>query len=756
MSATKKLARLPRAALLSACSLAVLSLASTGHAAPAAAAAEPSGGARLEEIVVTATRREEALQDVPIAITALTGKEVKADRVQTFADVFQKVPGTTFLPIKGSSQSTPNIRGQYSSNESPGLDVPIGMFIDELYYGGPASYSSDFYDVDQIAVLKGPQGTTFGRNVVGGAIQVTSQRPQMGVTSGETSVTAGNYDDFEVRGAFNHAISDNVAARLAFSGRQRSGFDHNVVTNTDINDEKIWSVRGSLRAQPRDNVDVLAVVSYTHQNNYGDAPKFVGPPTGVSLLANQSRDAHTVYLDENGINRRKIWSGVVNVGVDTGLGTFRSITGYHWLKGLWRDDVDTRPTPIFWPADNFNRESAFSQEFRLVSPSGRRVEYVVGLYGSLDQAYKFLDLTANGCDTTLYFNILNTAGGNPCFRTPSLNQGVHTTSVAPYGEVTFHATDQLALTLGGRYSYIRKKGYTNHFQSSYAYGAAYAAHFDESWTAFTPRAVIEFKPRQDSLLFASWSKGFKSGGFSESATTQALAETALRPEKSTSYEIGSKNQFWDRRLTLNVNAYLARTKDLQTKNFVGAAFIETNAGEIEVKGVEVEAAAQLTDQLLVGVNYAYTDAKYKQFKDCTATHTDCTGIQIPNTPKNDVLAYAQYNLHLGNGDALEFRGNVKYASAFNTEQTNTVNIWAEPLTKKDGIVNASVTYRPSKGDWELQLWGKNLTNRDYIVYTANYYFFAVTKAEFAAGQRDVSRSLFAPPRTYGVTLNYRF
>ena len=734
---------------------ALLGATSLGLLLPPAAARAAETGAAVQEVIVTATRREEAIQNVPLSVTALTAKEVAADRVQTFADAFQKVPGTTFLPIKGSSQSTPRIRGQSANNESPALDVPIGMFIDELYYGGPASYSADFFDIEQIAVLKGPQGTTFGRNVVGGAIQVTSQRPVMGSNSGQVGVTVGNYDAFETRGFVNGSLGENLAGRLAFSVKQRDGYDYNATTDTHINDEKVWSVRGSIRAQPREGLDILAIVSHTHQDNYGDAPKFVGPKN-LTLLSTQSDDPHTVYLDENGINRRNIWAAVVNVGVDTPLGEVRSITGYHWLKGLWRNDVDTRPQPIFWPADNFNKESSLSQEFRLVSPSGKTLEYVVGVYGAVDHAYKFLDLRANGCDTTLFFNLLNTAGGAPCLRTPSLNQGVHVTSVAPYGEVTWNVNDALALTVGGRYSYIRKKGNTNHFQSSYAYGAGFMARFDKSWTAFTPRAVLEFRPRENSLLFASVSKGFTSGGFSESVISKALAETPLKPEKSTSYEIGSKNQFFDKRLTVNLDAYLARTKDLQTKNFVGSFFIETNAGEVEVKGVEVEVSAQINPDLLVGVNYAYTDAKYKEFRDCTATHTDCTGNPLAYVPKNDVLIYAQYNRELGNGGLIEVRGDIKFADAVNTEQTNTVNLYAEPLTKKDGILNGSITYRPKQGNWDVQVWGKNLLNKDYAVFVSNYFFFAITKAEFAAGFNDVSRTLFGPPRTYGVTLNYRF
>jgi iron complex outermembrane receptor protein len=732
-------------------------IAGAATAAPAAeapaAASAAGGGTSDSEVVVTATRRKELVQEVPISITALTPKMITADRIQNFADVFTKVAGANFIPIKGSSQSTPNIRGQASSNESPALDVPVGMFIDDVYYGGPASYSSDFFDLAQIAVLKGPQGTTFGRNVVGGAIQVTSQKPQFGDDHGMISVTGGNYNDMETRGFINHQISDQLAGRLAFSVKDRDGYDYNVVTNTRINDEKVGSVRGSLTYKPTDTVDVTAIVGYTHQNNYGDAPKYVGPG---SLTASQSTDPHTVYLDENGINRRDIFSSVLNIGWTTPLGLVSSITGYHTLKGLWRDDVDARPTPIFWPSNNVNNEASLSQEFRLVSPSGKRIEYVLGLYGSLDHNKKDLTLTANGCDVTLQFNTINTAGGNPCYRPASLNQGIHVGTIAPYGEVKWNITDQVALTVGGRYTYITKEGYTNHINSSFSYGAAYAAKLDASFDAFTPRAVLQWKPRTDSILFASVAQGFKSGGFTESATSQTRAQTPLLPETSTSYEIGTKNEFFDRRVTVNLTFYDALTKNLQTKSLIGTLFVETNAGEAEVKGAELELSVRPFHGLQLGTNYAYTDARYKSFPNCTAGGVSCTGNQIPDTPRNDVLFYGQYNVDMVGGAGLEFRGDIKFTDPFYSEPTNKQDVYARPLTKISGLVNGSVIYHPAKGDWDLQLWGKNLTDKNYVVFANNYYFFADTKADFAAGITDVDRVIFAPPRTFGVTLNYRF
>ena len=251
----------------------------TGAAADTAAAADDP--AELTEVIVTATRRAEALKDVPLAITALSGEQVERARVQNFVDIPNIVPGATFVSSKGQSTANVLIRGQAQTNDSPHLSLPVAIFMDDIYFGSTASFSADFFDIEQLAILRGPQGTTFGRNVVGGALQITSRKPQLGEPDGEITASLSKYskaDDmgFEVRGYFNTPLSDTVAARLAYSAKNIGGYAHNLTTGSYLNDQKSFALRPSVRWQPNEKLDVLLMGYYFHEDQFPTAYQSVG------------------------------------------------------------------------------------------------------------------------------------------------------------------------------------------------------------------------------------------------------------------------------------------------------------------------------------------------------------------------------------------------------------------------------------------------------------------------------------------------
>jgi iron complex outermembrane receptor protein len=333
------------------------------------------------------------------------------------------------------------------------------------------------------------------------------------------------------------------------------------------------------------------------------------------------------------------------------------------------------------------------------------------------------------------------------------------TTFAPFAEGKFHVTDQIALTVGARYTVEDKNGYTRHANGSAFYGAPFDVHFSHKWSSFTPRAILEFTPADGILLYGGVSTGFKGGGWSLTSTNPTAAVTPLSPEKSTSYEAGAKLQLFDHRLSVNAAAYLADTKNLQVRSLIGPVLTDTNAGKERVKGVEIETVAAPFDGAKIGFNYAYTYATYRSFKGCAAGGLDCSGNAVPFVPKNDLKIFAEYTWDMGGTGSLTARGDVHWASATEVSPVNYVGgaqVLAKPFTKKDGIVNASLTYTPEGGRWRAQLWAKNLTNEWYMSAPSNYYFYFVTTAEFAAGQREVDRGIINPPRQVGATLTYKF
>lgn len=728
-----------------------------GAAHPAfAAEATPPASTQVGEIVVTATRREEALSDVPVAVTAITGEQVQDARVQNFQDLPAMVPGATFVSTKGQSTANVQIRGQVQTNDSPHLDMPVAIFMDDVYFGTTASFSADFFDIDQIAILRGPQGTTFGRNVVGGAVQIVSQRPRFGDDGGEIMVGLSKYSTardggFESQGFVNHDLSDTLAGRLAFSVKSIGGYSPNRTTGSYLNDQRSFALRPSLLWRPTDRLDVLFTGYYFHENQFPSGYKSTGQGSVQAANDAAANSEWDVFHDVDGEYRRTIYTAQIRADYDMDFADLTSITSYRSLASHYVDDGDSSPQPVNPRSLNRSDEFQFSQEFRLTSPGDQRFEWVAGAYYSFENLRKEIHFTFNG---TIPGNLLGAFTGGTA-QVQDVVGDNHVTSLAAFGEGTYHFSDQWSATLGGRYTYEGKEGYTNHIGSSVFYGPAFAVQFEDSWTSFTPRLIIDFKPNDDLMFYASASTGFKGGGWSLTATSAARAIIPLEPEDSISYEAGAKVQLFDRRLLANLAVYQADTENLQVRSLVAGVLRDSNAGQLRVKGVEFEATLRPVEGLTLGLNYAYTDAIYRDFRGCAAGGVDCTGNTAPFVPENDLKLTGEYRWTLANDGALTARADVQWADAFEQVPTNGQPL-AKPLSKKDGVVNASLVYESADDLWRAQLFVKNLTNEWYYGAAANYYFYFLTTAEFGAGAREVDRGPINPPRQVGVSLTRRF
>jgi len=735
--------------------------AAAGPPAPAAPTAAPSDTTQVGEVIVTATRHEEALRNVPVAVTALSGAQVREAHIDNFADLPATVPGAVFVSTKGPSTADIEIRGQATTNDAPALELPVAIFQDDIYYGTLASFDADFYDIGQIAILRGPQGTTFGRNVVGGALQITSNKPQLGVTDGQTSLTVETYDGsgapkspgFESQGFFNAPINQDAAFRLAYSVKDVGGYMHNYVTGHDLSDQKSFSVRPSLLWEPTDNLKLSAFLSWTHEDDYASGYHAYGQGSLVAADNAISSSPWASFQDVDGTNKRDIVAGQVRIDKTlSAIGVLSAITSYRTLVATYVDDGDNSPLPFNDPSINASKEFQFSEELRLTSPAGRRLEYVGGFYYSFENLRKAITFGFNGTDPTYLLSLLT--GG-------ALDDQVafgdaHVKSFAPYAEGKFHITDQVALTVGARYSIEDKTGITDHIGYSPFYGAAFNAAFGHTWTRFTPRAILEYKPRDGLLFYGSVSTGFKGGGWSLTSTSQAAAEKPLQPETSTSYELGAKLRLFDNRLSMNLAAYQADTKNLQVRSLIGPVLTDTNAGSERVRGFESETVLTPFQGAQVGVNYAYTEAIYTAFTGCAAGGVDCTGNTVPYVPKNDLRVFGQYRWDMGGAGALIAHVDDQWASKTQVSPINSSEPLAIPYTRKDGILNASLIYAPANAPWTLQIWGKNLTNQWTMSAPSNYYFYFLTVAEYLGGDREVDRGVVSPPREIGATFSYKF
>jgi iron complex outermembrane recepter protein len=720
---------------------------------PAADQADaPARTSGEQDIVVTATRREANLQNVPLAVSALSGDRIRNTRVTDFASLTATVPGPTFIPVSGSSGSQIQIRGQVATDDSPGFDTPVAMFIDDIYYSSVASFYPDFFDIEQVAVLRGPQGTTFGRNTVGGAIQVTSRKPQFGETSGSTDVTIRNYNGLESQGFLNIPLGDRLAWRGAYSVKNVDGYQHNRITGNDLNNKKVYSLRGSLRAEPTDTLELLLSGSYTHDSSNGDGAVLYGQGALIASLKAISDDPHDTFSDDDGKNDRDIYAAFLRADLDTSLGQLTSITSYRRLSATYREDIDGSPLTLASPDKvDTNREKQFSQEIRLTSPSNVPVEYVAGLYYLNQKVYRSEQYNFQG-DPGYYLTRLT--GG--VRQSPLVSGDNKTISFAAFAEGKWNVTDQLALTGGIRWTHDNKKSHIVHSVSSALIGPALDVRAKANFSAFTPRAIVEYKPVEDVMLYGSVSKGWKSGGFPYAAPTVAQSTTPLKPEKSTSYELGAKTRFLDRKVTLNVAAFLADTKDLQVRGLVGTTLIFQNAGKARTKGVEVELSTTPVDGLNLGGTYAYVDSYYRDFQGCSAGGADCSGNQRPFTPKNTLTLFGQYRWDMPSlNGSITVRAEDRWASTYQfLSPLNDVQSASRSAQKN--FANAFVTYAHADGKWSVQAWSRNIFNKTAVTFGTNYFFYLLTNAEFNSGLRNADRTSVTEPRTYGLTFHYAF
>lgn len=711
--------------------------------------------ASMDEIIVTATRREESIQDVPIAVSAFDGDFIENARIQTFDDVLSLIPGAVFFDITGSNGSFPSMRGSAFTDDSPAADLPVAFFIDDVYAGSGSAFNTDFYDIEQVAVLRGPQGTTFGRNVVGGAIQITTRKPELGERSAELTVGGRNRPGFEARGFVNQPINDRLAARVSFQQRRVDGHTFNETTGNDVGEIDVWSVRAQALYQASSALDILVSGSYSRDTSKGlprdliirGAQPTLLPvgPTGLAL----NPDPRVVNNNEDGFTDRYTWAGQIRLDWNTSWGNLVSITAGRGFEGGSAEDVAAGPLPELLGKLDFQDEAQFTQEVRLVSPSdGRAIDYVFGVF--------FLKASAQRTENNPFIPIPGTVLAS---LTPpivgSTHQQIDTLSVAPFGELVWNATDWLALRAGVRFTYEDKEGEIEHFNDPNPFtGPVFTVPIAESWTATTPRFGLEISPTDDILLYGTISKGFKSGGWSLNNATPATAQQPFEPEEVWSYEVGVRTEWFDNRITFNGTAFLAETNDLQIRQWDGVAtFLTTNAAKVEAKGVELELFAQPTDEFGFGVVYGYTDSRFDSFPNC-AVGVDCDGNRVPYVPLHTATVYGQYTTPLPNLDAtLSFRAEYNFNSEYRLNDLN--NVATRNQTKRDAYVNAFMTYEPDHGDWSLSLWGRNILDDEAISGSSNFSIFHYSAAEIAAGNQAF-RAVYDTPRQWGGSVSFRF
>lgn len=688
------------------------------HAALAQAAGDNVSSGGVEEIVVTAQKREQRLQDVPVTVSALSGAGAEARGVQSTEELSTAVPSLDWQSGKAGS---PYIRGIGSIISTAGNESSVGLFVDGVLLISPLQANFNLNNVERIEVLKGPQGTLFGRNANGGVINIITRDPSQD-TAVDASVGYGNYNTIDAQFYGNTALTDTLAANVAVAYRnQMDGWGENVNTGADAYDGDSFDIRAKLGWTPTPDTDIILTGQYFTNHNEATKNRLLRGTVGLNG-ALPPAGFYDVNESFESFTETDVWSVNLRISHDFGAATFRSLTAYTDVDTLWAYDSDGGALETL-EGDIFENASGFTQEFQLLSPAEQSVRWIVGLY-YLDMEAAFTPIELEG-----------TAVGGAFIEVFGHTRA---RSLAGFGEVTFELAETTNLTLGGRYTFD-KRTVDGHTDVNGTAGTVF--YQQKNFSQPTYRVTLDHNFTDDIMAYATVSTGYNSGQFN----TGNAAAAAVKPEKMQAYEVGIKSDLLDRRLQINAAAFWYDYKDLQVNVVQNAVTVQTNAAKARVKGFEVELNTAPVDNLSMQFAFSYLDTEYTKYADAqfyvpevgggyTTVVGDASGNQMINAPKYSAFAYIQYEMESAMGT---FTPALSYAYKSKIYR----NYQNDLVSPSQNLVNASLLFTPTSGNWDVRLWGKNLLDE---------------KNEQKSVRREGAMGHPLAPLTYGITFGVHF
>lgn len=734
---------------------------------PTITAAQDTGGFALEEIVVTARKREESLQDAPVAVSAYTNYELKVRNITSTDRLADVTPNLTFdshAPGSGSnSASQIFIRGIGQTDFTAVTDPGVGLYVDGVYYARSIGGAFDFLDVERIEILRGPQGTLFGRNTIGGAVSIHTRRPgeEFG---GSVEAEIGSDAMRNIALDLDVPILDTLLGKITLASRKRDGYVDRVFDGKELGDDDSLSGRLAVQWRPTDSFELFFAMDGIKEREQGSPSVSLGlndlqafahvtniqipacvsfgrppaPPLGTGgdpdcVNFTRFKDKYESGGTGEVASELDYWGASLTASWDVGETlNIKSITAYRDMDSYSARDGDNTPYRIFHTQDPFTHEQ-WSQEFQL---GGRalddRLTWLLGLYYFQEEADN-----PNPVQFPLPYVGEFVSGG----RTDNDN-------FAAFGQATWDATDRLHLTLGLRYTDETKRFSAYSFIPQGAYyikgGAGSpavrfydcptgaeagcngiagrrftagdrlvpAGEYERKFDDWTPMVNVAYDVNDEVMVYATWSQGFKSGGFDQRYNEDFLdGPTSFEPETATTRELGMKSTWLDNLLRLNVAAFLTDYEDQQIIVREGFAPITFNAGESEIKGLELEASFVPTESWLLQASLGYIDAEYTRLDARVLDNSPITEkTALAQTPEWSASAGIAYTRELGDWGTITPRIDWSYRSESWNDAINT------PILRQEGyyLINASVAFLSVDQKWELVLSGRNLNDEEYL------------------------------------------
>ena len=747
----------------------------------------------LEEVIVTAQKREQSLQDVPVAVSAFTGQQIQDAGIHDIRSLQLLSTSLNVTQAAASYQTSISIRGIGTSGFNPGLEPSVGVFVDGVYRSRTGTSTGDYADIERIEILRGPQSTLYGKNSSAGVIGYHTKKPEFEF-NGEASLNIGNYSQVIANARVTGPlIDDTLAYSLAANYNDRDGFIRNPAQKIDVNDRDRWALRGQLLWDASDTIQIRIIGDVSqHRELCCAAPAYINGPTTplIGLLGGTVIDPPDPYdrvvnfdskmqanMDDWGVSMQIDWE--VNDGVD-----FTSITGYRDFEADEDFDADFTDVELVRSQGNFTAITSFTQEIRFSSSGDNKVDWQAGAFYQ-DQDLHVAGKVRYGDSTRAWFDALTSGAVTGIETLLGFPPGVFfapgtgmiseifdqsSTSWALFGQTDIHLNDAWTLTIGLRYTDEDKRGkgeffiidpwaalplYTflppeQAFLLSQTQIFPPATDFDEKRNEgeWSGNLILAWDINEQVNSYASYSRGYKAGGFNlDRAAGLVNPSYTFDPEFIDNYEIGVKTRFWNDRSQLNAAVFYQDVQDFQTTLFDGIKFDLDNAGDIDIWGVEVESQTQLTQDLFWSLAVTYLDATYASYTDAPcpiyvlAFSCDLTDEVKDDSPKWTVNTNLTWNKPISSNLYLFLRGEIYYRSGRYTAGDNDINTWTGGST----ILNASIGISNNDQTWDVRLWGRNLNDEEF----PQIMFDTVVQSGTYSGYPN-------DPRTYGVTARFWF
>ena len=726
----------------------------------AAVADAPRDSAQLEEVVVTATKRAASLIETPAAVSAITADAMAPGGIQTVSDLAEAVPNLSVGNQFGVNRAF--IRGIGLTSIDLGGDGAVAFLQDGAQIARPSEQLSGFYDLDRVEVLRGPQGTLYGRSATAGVINLITKKPTDQL-SGYADVTFGNYASKTFEGAIGGPLSDVVSGRIATKIEKHDGYGTNLYTGSQIDNRDAQAVRASLRIKPSNTLVIDAEVDYMHEDDNDYAFHYFGPTvttdaglpavalfggkTIFSCCGTSSPDLRNTWSSVDPTNKRHGIGGTVTVDWNPGNFDFKSVSAYRNFSRQNVDDLAVSDAKLYGRNTYDEQSESYTQDFTLSTKAGG-IDWLGGvsyfherLFGSVKVPTIGLAVTVTGGQCTPRV----ATAALPCDLFDGGNYWqlgtVTTNAYGAFLEGGYSFTDKLKLTAGLRVSHEQRSGVGSFIFD--ALGVDTPTDQSASWNAVTPKVLLEYHIDADTLLYGSVNRGFKSG-----VINVGSQNPVINPEYVWAYESGLKMKGLNNRLQFTAAAFYYDYKDLQV-GFVNAqSVVETiNAAAAHNYGLETSLRAQVAPQFIVDLSATYLSAKYTQFTTGDYRNgfaaTDVSGNYLDNAPEYTGRVGLEYTVPLsGSAGRLQFRAEEAYqARVYFTEFNN-----ADATQGGYGLLNGSAEWVSSNAHWSATAWIRNATDKFAI---ANNIITAPLYSSVRVGS-------VIPPRTFGVTVGYQF